>query len=130
MLDEKAEHQILLISLPPAGIVYLKAPRLFASADIKTAPATPLGWFSALLGSQTLVAVNDTSTLQVMGVKHPIKQGRLLILDLGTYRDSFYFSEESLVASRKAPSNRLRHPLLPMVLAEHLERPRNILDAL
>ena len=128
ILDEKAEHQILLISMPPASIVYVTGVRLFSSADIKVTSAIGRGWFSPK--NQTRLAVNDSPSFQIMGLKHPLKQGRVLVLDLAIYKDSFYFSGESLLACRKPLENRSKHPLLPLLLAEHSEKSRSILDVL
>ena len=35
--------------------------------------------------------LNESTSLQIVGAKHRVKNGQILILDLSVYKESFYF---------------------------------------
>jgi len=116
IVNEKAEQQLLQINLTPASMIYVRANKVYAnSRKIKTKKVKNnkvADFFNIFNGKEPVkMLINDTPALYILGCKHHHKQGHIFILDLGVYRESFYYNWGYLIASRIEPQDKQKHPL-------------------
>ena len=108
------------MNLTPTAILYFRGQKIYSnSASINIGRGQGMnGFLGRILNKrkELNMVMNDTSGVQILGVKHQTKSGQILILDLSVYKRSFYVNEEMLVASKKPIGLKdAKHPQLPFL---------------
>jgi hypothetical protein len=94
------------MNLTPTAILYFRGQKIYSNStnlNIGNAQGGN-GLIRRILnkGKEMNMVMNNSAGVQILGVKHLMKNGPIFILDLSVYKRSFYFNEEMLLACKKA----------------------------
>jgi len=87
IIPDRADKQLLQINLIPGGIAYFNGEKMYSNTtQLKVTRQTD--FWSRLLKRDNFLSmvVNDTPALQILGLKHSLHSGQILILDLSVYK--------------------------------------------